>query len=265
MFGIPSQSREIYSHNFIRSVNLRATYPSTSKCSDNRARFKDLFSDVMPKVEDSKAVKIELNSKGSKVETSDNEHRIVLHSDDMQKEMAFSNEDCQYIVSGEDYKSFDAVSKQFEKALFFAQTCGVHTLNALTVRKINVVQFNGETTEGNTIVPIHGALRELVGDELIIDYDLRRSINPYIRQSMQTIVLQDQGYELTIKYGVEALQRENDSKKISGIVVIDLLMKKNQLLVDSLEDELNKFNNEIFSAFRWVLTDTAVKLLNNGN
>lgn len=265
MFGIASQSREIYSHNFIRSVHLRATYPSTSKCSDNRARFKDLFSDVMPKAEDSKAVKIELNSKGSKVEASDNEHRIVLHSDDMQKEMAFSNEDCQYIVSGEDYKSFDEVSKQFKKALFFAQTCGVHTLNTLTVRKINVVQFNGETTEGNSIVPIHGALKELVGNDLIIAYDVRRSINPYIKQSMQTIVLQDQGYELTIKYGVEALQREKDSKKISGIVVIDLMMKKNQVLVDSLEDELSKFNNEIFSAFRWMLTETAIKLLNNGN
>ena len=261
MFGITQQNREIYPHNFIRSVHLRATYPSTSKCSDNRDRFKDLFSDVMPKADDAKAFKIEFDSKGSKVETSEDAHRIVLHSEDMQKEMAFSNEDCMYIVSGDGYKSFDEISKQYQKAIFFAQTCGVHTLTSLVVRKINVVQFRGETPDG--VVPIHGPLNELIAKELTIGYDVRRSINPFIKQSMQTIVLVDQGYELTIKYGVEALQRESDSKKLSGIVVIDISMKKNQLPVDSLEFELNKFNGEIYSAFKWMLTDKAIKLLKN--
>ena len=265
MFGINPQNREVYPHNFIRSVYLRATYTSTQQCSDSRERFVDLFADVMPKVDDTSAVKIELNNKGNKIEADESAHRLVLHSNDMQKEMSFANDECTYTVSGLDYKDFEEVSKQYQKALFFAQTCGVHTLSSLSLRKVNVVQFKGEITEGDSIVPIHGALSELVGKELLFSYEARKSINPYIKQSMQSIILKDQEYELTIKYGVEALRREDNSKKLSGIVVIDLTMKKNQVAMDSLKDELVKFNNEIFSAFRWTLSDAAIKLLRGQN
>lgn len=265
MFGINPQDREVYPRNFIRSVYLRATYPSTQQCSSNRERFLNLFADIMPKVDDTSAVKIELNNKGNKIETDENAHRLVLHSNDMQKEMTFANEECAYTVSGLDYKDFEDVSKQYQKALFFAQTCGVHTLSSLTLRKVNVVQFKGETAEDNALVPIHGALSELIGKELLFSYEARKSINPFIKQSMQSIVLKDQDYELTIKYGVEALRRENNNKRLSGVVVIDLMMRKNQVTMDSLKEELTTFNNEIFNAFRWTLSDAAIKLLRGQN
>lgn len=264
MFGIPPQSREIYSSNFIRSVQLKASYASTPQCSEDRERFKDLFSDSFPKIDDATAVRIELNGKGSNVTTHTDDHRLVLRSENLQKEIAFTNDECLFTVSGDNYKSFDEVSKQYKKALFFVQTCGVHTLNFLSLRKVNVVQFSAETN-GDSIVPIHGALQQLISNGLLIDYDNRFSINSFLKQSFQTIVLQDTGYELTIKYGVEALRRENSSKKVSGIVVIDLSIKKNQIPVDVLEVELDKFNNEIYSAFRWILSDNAINLLKDGH
>lgn len=257
MFGISPQNREIFPRNFLRSVHLRATYSSSPKCSEDRNRFKELFADTMPKVEDASSVKILIGNKGNTIEEDKNVHRLVLHSNDMQQEMVFSNEECSYGISGDGYKGFEEMRKQYQKALIFAQTCGVHVLNSLMLRKVNVLQFKAES-QSTAFVPIHGALSQLVESDLLMKYNHLSSINPYIKQSMQSLVLEDNGYELLVKYGFETIRRENESRSVDGIVVVDLTISKRQVAMDDIERELALFNDELFSAFRWTVTSHAI-------
>ena len=265
MFGISPQIREIFPSNFLRSVHLRATYSSTPKCSEDRNRFKELFADTMPKVDDASSVKILIGNKGNTIEEDQNEHRLVLHSNDMQQEMVFSNEECSYNISGDGYKGFDGMRKQYQKALVFAQTCGVHVLNSLMLRKVNVLQFKAES-KTNAFVPIHGAFSQVVEPDLMLQYDNLSSINPHIKQSIQSLVLEDNGYDLMVKYGFETIRRENESRSVDGVVVIDLTISKRQVAMDSVDRELAIFNDELFSAFRWTITSNAINqfLRNNG-
>lgn len=257
MFGISPQNREIFPRNFLRSVHLRATYSSSPKCSEDRNRFKELFADTMPKVEDASSVKILIGNKGNTIEEDQNVHRLVLHSNDMQQEMVFSNEECSYGISGDGYKGFEEMRKQYQKALIFAQTCGVHVLNSLMLRKVNVLQFKAES-QSTAFVPIHGATSQLVEPDLLMNYNHLSSINPYIKQSMQSLVLEDNGYELLVKYGFETIRRENESRSVDGIVVVDLTISKRQVAMDDIERELALFNDELFSAFRWTVTSHAI-------
>ncbi|MDE7118654.1 MAG: TIGR04255 family protein [Bacteroidaceae bacterium] len=265
MFGISPQNREVFPNNFLRSVHLRATYSSTPKCSEERNRFKELFAETMPKAEDANSVKIHISRNGNTIEENQDEHRLVLHSNDMQQEMAFSNKECSYGISGDGYKNFDEMRKQYQKALAFAQTCGVHALNSLMLRKVNVLQFEAESQTQN-FVPIHGALNRVVEPDLLLQYDHLSSINPHIKQSMQSLVLEDNGYELLIKYGFETIRRKNESRLVEGVVVIDLTVSKRQVVMDDVERELEIFNDELFSAFRWTVTSHAINqiLKNNG-
>lgn len=257
MFGISPQNREIFPRNFLRSVHLRATYSSSPKCSEDRNRFKELFADTMPKVEDASSVKILIGNKGNTIEEDQNVHRLVLHSNDMQQEMVFSNEECSYGISGDGYKGFEEMRKQYQKALIFAQTCGVHVLNSLMLRKVNVLQFKAES-QSTAFVPIHGATSQLLEPDLLMNYNHLSSINPYIKQSMQSLVLEDNGYELLVKYGFETIRRENESRSVDGIVVVDLTISKRQVAMDDIERELALFNDELFSAFRWTVTSHAI-------
>ena len=265
MFGISPQKRETYPSNFLRSVHLRAIYSSTPKCSEDRNRFIELFADTMPKVEDASPVKILIGNKGHTIEENKNEHRLVLHSNDMQQEMAFSNEECSFGVSGDGYKGFDEMRKPYQKALFFAQTCGVHVLNSLMLRKVNVLQFKAESRT-EAFVPIHGAFSQVVEPELLLQYDNLSSINPHIKQSMQSLVLEENGYELLVKYGFETIRRENESRSADGVVIVDLTISKHQVVMDEVDRELSIFNDELFSAFRWTVTNNAINqiLKNNG-
>ena len=265
MFGISPQNREMFPNNFLRSVHLRASYSSTPRCSEDRNRFKELFADTMPKAEDANSVRILIGNKGNTIEENQNEHRLVLHSNDMQQEMAFSNEECSFGISGDGYKGFDEMRKPYQKALVFAQTCGVHVLNSLMLRKVNVLQFKAES-QTEAFVPIHGALNQVVEHDLLLQYDHLSSINPHIKQSMQSLVLEDNGYELLIKYGFETIRREKDSRLVDGIVVVDLTISKRQVAMDGVDRELTIFNDELFSAFRWTITSHAVNqiLKNNG-
>ena len=219
----------------------------------------------MPKVEDANSVKILIGKNGSTIEENQNEHRLVLHSNDMQQEMVFSNEECSYGISGDGYKSFDGMRKKYQKALVFAQTCGVHMLNSLMLRKVNVLQFKAES-QTKDFVPIHSALNQVVEHDLLLQYDHLSSINPHIKQSMQSLVLEDNGYELLVKYGFETIRRENESRSVDGVVVIDLTISKRQVVMDDVERELAIFNDELFSAFRWTITSHAIDqiLKNNG-
>ena len=257
MFGIDPQIWEVFPNNFLRSVHLRATYSSAPKCSEDRNRFKELFADTMPKVEDASSVKILIGNKGNTIEEDQNEHRLVLHSNDMQQEMAFSNEECSYGILGDGYKGFNEMRKPYQKALFFAQTCGVHVLNSLMLRKINVLQFKAES-QTDAFVPIHGALSQVVENNLLLQYDQLSHINPYIKQSMQSLVLEDNGYELLVKYGFETIRRENKSRLANGVVVVDLTISKHRVAMDDIDSELSIFNKELFSAFRWTVTPHAI-------
>lgn len=212
----------------------------------------------MPKVEDASSVKILIGNKGNTIEEDQNEHRLVLHSNDMQREMAFSNEECSYGISGDGYEGFEEMRKPYQKALIFAQTCGVHTLNSLMLRKVNVLQFKAES-QTKAIVPIHGALSQVVEHDLLMQYDNLSYINPHIKQSMQSLMLEDKGYELLVKYGFETIRRENESRAVDGVVVIDLTISKRQVAMDDIERELTLFNDELFSAFRWAVTSYAIK------
>lgn len=257
MFGISPQTREVFPGNFLRSVHLSATYPSTPKCSEDRNRFKELFADTMPKVEDASSVKIFIGNKGNSIEEDQNEHRLVLHSNDMQQEMAFSNEECVYDISGDGYKGFDEMRKSYQKALVFAQTCGVHVLNSLMLRKVNVLQFKAES-QTQYFVPIHGAFSQVVEHDLLLQYDNLSTINPHIKQSFQSLLLEDKGYELLVKYGFETIRRDNESRLVNGIIVVDLTISKRQVIMDNVDRELAIFNDELFSAFRWTVTTQTI-------
>lgn len=257
MFGISPQNREIFPRNFLRSVNLRATYLPSQKCTEDRSRFKELFADTMPKVEDASSVQILIGDTGNKIEENQNDHRLVLHSNDMQQEMAFSNEECSYAISGDGYKGFEEMCKPYQKALLFAQTCGVHMLNSLMLRKVNILQFKAESQSTDS-VPFHGALSQVVEHDLLMQYDNLGSINPYIKRSMQSLMLEDNGYELLVKYGFETIRRKNENRSVNGVVVVDLSISKRQVTMDDVERELALFNEELFSAFRWTVTSDAI-------
>lgn len=265
MFGIGPQKREVFPSNFLRSVHLKATYPSTPHCSEECNRFKELFADTMPKVEDANLMKIQIGNGGSTIEEDRSAHRVVLHSNDMQQEMAFSNEECSYTISGNGYKGFDKMCMPYQEALVFAKSCGVHVLNSLVLRKVNVLQFKAES-KTEAFVPIHGAISQVVEKNLLFQYDGLIAINQYIKNSMQSLLLEDNGYELLIKYGFETTRRKNESRSVEGVVVVDLTISKRQVVMDDVVRELGIFNDELFSAFRWTVTSQTINnmLKNNG-
>lgn len=263
MFGITTHNREVFTRNFLRSINISAKYQEHSTCSELADRFVSLFADVMPVTQVNPAVRFNLNSNGVQRDESYHSKQVTLHSSDMRRSMTLTDDSCEYIVSGDQYKSSEDMKKVFKKAVGYLETCGVNKFARLSMRKQNILQF--QCVSGSLDpVPVQGPVEDIFNNKLLLPYSVVNEINPYIKQSMQTLQLEDKGYILTLRYGFQIQKREDDKKKAVGLLILDMDIYKQDVLIDAVEDELSIFNEELYNAFIWAISDNTLNSLKNG-
>ena len=76
--------------------------------------------------------------------------------------------------------------------------------------------------------------------------------------------LEDSGYQLTLRYGYQIINKDDNGKKADGLIILDLEMSHRNVKIENLESELRIFHTELYNAFIWSLSDNAINILKNG-
>lgn len=263
MFGINSTPYEVFAKNFLRSVTFSAFYQETASCTELREQFKKLFSDIMPKAEEANGAKFELNNGTFVQDNRYDAKQLVLRSSDMQKSFTLTNDSCVYDVSGSMYKNSEELNSHIKKASSFLETCGIRDFTNIVLRKQNILQFNIQSNDQRP-APLFGPLTQIISNRLLLSFGSLEDISNYTRQSMQTMQLEDSGYQLTLRYGYQIINKEDNGKKADGLIILDIEMSHRNVKIENLESELHKFHTELYNAFIWSLSDNAIRILKNG-
>lgn len=266
MFGINKASHEVFRKNFLHSVSVGVSFKEEPECTKLKERFINLYNDDMPKSSETDGIKIKMMMSRGSLKYDDNlEHDkgVVLRSANMKSNISLSKTDCKYTTSADDYVGSEQLEKIFKKAVGYLEVCGVKKFNELTVRKLNILQFKIESKDDNP-VPVNLPLSQIISEKFLLPNQSVGSINKFMRQAMQTIRLQDNGYELTIKYGCEILNKNDHMTVVDGIVVLDLTIKRINVALSDYEDVIRKENEELFNAFVWAISKNTLENLRNG-
>lgn len=263
MFGITAHDREVFTKNFLRTITFSAKYQENPTCSELADRFVNLFTDVMPVKQVNPGVRFNLDANGIQRDESYQSKQIVLHSSDMRRNLMLSDESCEYVVSGDQYKSSEDMMKIFKKASVFLETCGINKLARLSMRKQNILQFQC-VSASDLPVPVNGPVEDVLNNNLLLPYSVVQEINPFIKQSMNTLQLEDNGYILTLRYGFQIQNKEDKKRKATGLLILDLEIYKQDVLVDSIDEELSVFSKELYNAFIWAISKNTLTSLQNG-
>lgn len=266
MFGLQNYfPKETFKKNFLRSVSVRAEYAENSKITAAREQFKNLYADVMPRVEDMPSTHINFTNDNVTICNENEDHKLSLRSEDLKREITLTNNFCNYLILGGDtYVNSEELDLHFGKAAVFLNSCGITDIKMLTAKKVNMVHFasssNGKVKKVN--IPRFAPLQQLISPEFLSQLDTIHSINPFIKQNINTLILQDSGYVLTLKYGID-ITEVNENGTIHGDIIIDIMIQKQGVKVDNVQAELKVFHQELYNAFRWVLSDYTIKTLNS--
>ncbi len=267
MFGIDSYEKFVFSHNFLRNIIFKVNYKENKSCTAKRESFIEVFRESYPIITDGIAQEIALTMGaqqiGQTISIKDNgdAHQVIMRSKNGQKEFVLTNDFLQYKESGHTYKNSIDFNLQINKAIDFLNSSNTNECKILTLRKVNIVDFASNNAGGQE-APTYDPLRELLAPHLLCMYEAFKPCNKFIKQNMYSLLLEEDDYTLTIKYGYIVAEKNPAVSNIKGQIVIDLsLEKKNISSIDILNEEIQKCHQELYNAFRWCISDKMLNIL----
>jgi uncharacterized protein (TIGR04255 family) len=213
-----------------------------------------MFKDILPFFKTIPNVKIILDNGAPELYKTVDTQQINLRSKDASATMDVSTESCSYKVDKGLEKPSEVHIDNFSKALNYLSVCGVDMLTNISLRKVNVLQFKMRSTDGNPVPLLHPG-SDVLSDMLVLPFDSMLDVAAYTKQNMQTLILEDSGYTLTLRYGTQILKKDSKGQSADGAIVLDLEISKNRVQQVDAKDVLITMNDELYNAFVWALSD----------
>lgn len=258
MFGFPTKEHKQFKKNFLKSVIFQLSYNKCDLIGDKSDKIENLFKTEYPRFTSSKAKEIEISfigasDKGANFQQSDKGDVIQMRSLDGQKIINITEEALTLTVSGAVYKNFDKIINDLTNIISGLKICGINFVNKLAIRKINIIEF--KIVEKQMPIDVLGMLLNpnLIGN--INFFPEKKSVV----NNMQTLNYNVEDKNLNLKYGLNV-----PKGNVIGQVIIDIdIILKKQIEIESVIQEANNVNSEVFNIFNWVLSEEAITILDN--
>lgn len=272
MFGIPEIEKKTFRNDFLNRVVVAGAYNNNRSCTVNRQMLKDRYAEMLPMQSDNPQQQYQINFDVRTKQTSVNanvdeqDHQVTLRSKNMQKELTMMNNSFRYQEVGDSYGTSVTFDNTVLPAIDYLKTSGVAQLNMMKLQKINVIGYEIGKQEGAVApVPFWQPASSLINARLVPQYDAMIGVVGNTRQHISNLQLTDGAYLLTIKYGFRLIEKKNDGSIAKGQVIVDLeIERKMPVFIDAVEEELRQMHKELYNAFLWSISDSYVKLLDQG-
>ena len=270
MFGIKTYDKEQYNRHFLRDVVFTVHFKDNVACTTNRDKFISSLKDDYPTCHDGIAQDISVTLGNGKqgnsviINNNNDSHQTILRTEDMMKEFVLRNNSLQYKESGHTYKGSQSFNTQLEKALQFLKFNGTEECKALSLRKVNIIDFKSNSNSDNSQqdIPTYGPAHELLSNKLLPTYESYNECNKYVVQNLQSLRLRDTDYNLEIKYGYLVGEKSENLDYVKGQVVLDLLLERiGNISIQNIDKELTNFHNILYDVFRWATTEKMLEIL----
>lgn len=272
MFGIPEREKVTFHNDFINRVVVAGAYNNNRSCTAQRQALKERYADMLPMQSDSPQqqyrINIDVKTNQTSVDTNvdDQDHQVTLRSKNMQKELSLMNNSFRYQEIGNGYGTSVTFNNAVQPAIGYLQQAGVERLNMMKLQKVNVIGYEMRrpaTAAGP--IPAWQPASNLINPRLVPQYEAMLGAATSIKQQINNIQFVDGQYVLTIKYGYNIIEKNQDGSALKGQVIVDLeIERKAPVAIDAVGDELALMHQELFNAFLWSISENYVNLLNQG-
>ena len=268
MFGIPEIEKEVFNRNFINNVTFEATFAPNRNCTAMRDKISAVLGDELPVKHDAISQTIEVafdeRTKSNSVTTKqdENDRRLVMSAKNGQKQFELTNMSTKYLESGATYKDQQDFDSKIGRILSFLKEADVKEFTRLILRKVNIVTFNTRSGDGQSPAVVYNAVQDLVSPKLLCSFEAFSDSMPFLKQHFSTMVMEENGNILTIRYGLIVDNKSQDKKQVNGRVIIDMqLAKQSRTDINEVSSLLGEYHQELYNAFHWSISNNMVELL----
>lgn len=249
MFGFPETPRRIFKKNFLRSVIISIIYDPIV-VTDFQDIIKTSLINYFPrfrnKVDSSFQIELRPNEKTPIVNVGEGVRGYQLLSEDGLSTISIDNTTIVVNIAGLSYKKFDDISEMIKKFHELMHAMGVTQIKRLSMRKLNVANFQTED-----VVSVY---EDLLSPVLASRAMATVPFSASVLQNMTNVSLADGEYRLNLAYGIPPIPAV--TKPLKGIFVEDIdVIKESVLPIDEMEEQLCKINQAIYNIFSWVNSD----------
>lgn len=257
MFGFNEFTHKEFKNNFLKSVVFQFTFNSIEQFKDKQEQIISIFSNKFPLVKSPSIGGMEIlfnNNETPILQSVKDDTIIELKSQDKQRTLSISSSTLSLTISGREYKNYSGLSGLFPYINEFLKVSDIKETHRIAIRKINIIEANS-TLENNP----NEILNFVINEQLISDLNYLPD-SKIIKQNMYVLRLNNENYNLNLKYGLNVPQTP---LQIINQVIIDIDLFNNATLPSNelfgIADNINK---EIFNIFNWVINDSFLNLLN---
>jgi uncharacterized protein (TIGR04255 family) len=254
MFGINTYPKEQFKRSFLRTITYHAVYNEAVDCVNLSDQLRNMFKDILPSFKTIPNVKIILDNGVPELYKTVDTQQFNLRAKDASVTMDVSAESCTYKVDKCLDKPSEVHIDNFCKALNYLSVCGVDMLTNISLRKVNVLQFKMRSNDGNPVPLLHPE-SEVLSDKLVLPFNSMLDVAAYVKQNMQTLILEDSGYTLNLRYGTQIMKKDSNGQSAEGAIVLDLEISKKSVRQVDAKDILITMNEELYNAFVWALSE----------
>lgn len=247
-FGFENRERNIFRHNFLRSVTFAFRYDAVD-LKPFESLIRDKMASYFPRFTQGKDMSYTINLNGNQTPLvrSESGNGYIMISANGLSNIHLNNSSLVLTLLGNNYSRFEEVIPIIESISSLLKEIGVTTIRFCSERKLNIANFQSQAPDVTSI------LKDLIAPNFINDACAFPSMES-MSQAMYSFVLRDHTYNLNLNYGIP--QFDNSKRPLIGSVVIDIdlgLIKP--FNTQDLTNSCTSLNNEVFNIFFGITSD----------
>lgn len=258
MFGFEKKNPSSFKRNFLRTVIFQVKFSENQSIESNKQDVIELFQKDFPKklslVGDGFEIIFDRN-KTPLVQKFQDQKGVELRSLDGKRALSINTNTFTYTIAGNVYKNYNQLKEDLILLDVFLKKFNISTVNRVAIRKLNIIDFKAGKN------PISG-LKHLINPDLLANLSYFPSSDK-ISQNFQNVNYVQDPFQLNLKYGMNMLPKSIDGDNF-GQVIIDIdLFRIGEMTSQNMFQVTDEINSEIFNVFNWVISENALKILNN--
>ncbi len=251
MFDFPDTPKIVYKRNFLRSSIFNIEFTERISWEKHADTIQSLFKSEFPIRNNRITIDINFNQNAKdKLNLHQGSNAFELKSVDNLTVLAFENNILAIIFHGKSYESFQNFKKIFTLVndRLLNRVLSQYSISKFSERKINLIDFQISNNNGLSL------LKQLINTQLIGNIDYTPNSN-FIKQSISSIVFEDEKANLNIKYGY------NKINEGIGQIILDMVLFLNIDKPCSHIENFEKINTALYRAFHWAITEEYKELM----
>lgn len=257
MFGFDFVERDLsLKKNFLKSVIIQLNFDKIQNYSNFKekiiARFKEDFPRISESNQDEYRIEFKPNITPILSEKKGATPGFEMKSSSGQEVLKISYSSVVYLTGGQSYQNFEKILMISQKLTDVIMLSGVNCINRLSIRKLNIIEFNDVSNPTEI-------LNFILNPELLSNLNYF-PYNRFIRQNIHSVNYVNNPYFLNIRYGLNQMPPTYEL----GQIILDIdLFNASCISFGEIVNELKKINQEIFNVFIWAISENTKQILHD--